>query len=34
VEPNLEEAYLAEIEKADAEEGRERRVEGFAFLDR
>lgn len=32
VEPNLEEAYLAEIEGADAEEGRERRVEGFGFL--
>jgi ABC-type multidrug transport system ATPase subunit len=33
-EPNLEEAYLAEIEKADAEEGRERREERFSFLDR
>jgi ABC-2 type transport system ATP-binding protein len=34
-EPNLEEAYLAEIEKADAEEGRERREEeSFSFLDR
>jgi ABC-type multidrug transport system ATPase subunit len=31
-EPNLEEAYLAEIERADAEEGRERRAESFSFL--
>ena len=31
-EPNLEEAYLAEIERVDALEGRERRVESFSFL--
>ncbi|HXU47114.1 MAG TPA: ATP-binding cassette domain-containing protein, partial [Thermoanaerobaculia bacterium] len=31
-EPNLEEAYLAEIERADAEEGREQRQETFSFL--
>jgi len=34
VEPNLEEAYLAEIERVDAAEGRERREETFSFLDR
>jgi ABC-type multidrug transport system ATPase subunit len=33
-EPNLEEAYLAEIERVDAEEGRERREERFSFLER
>jgi ABC-type multidrug transport system ATPase subunit len=31
-EPNLEEAYLAEIERVDAKEGRERRAESFSFL--
>ncbi len=31
-EPNLEEAYLAEIERVDAAEGRERRAESFSFL--
>jgi ABC-type multidrug transport system ATPase subunit len=34
VEPNLEEAYLAEIERVDAGEGRERKEESFSFLDR
>jgi ABC-type multidrug transport system ATPase subunit len=34
VEPNLEEAYLAEIERVDAGEGRERKEEIFSFLDR
>ncbi|HKV12130.1 MAG TPA: efflux RND transporter permease subunit [Thermoanaerobaculia bacterium] len=33
VEPNLEEAYLAEIDLADAEAGQLRRVERFGFLD-
>ena len=33
VEPNLEEAYLAEIDLADTEAGRLRRVERFGFLD-
>jgi ABC-type multidrug transport system ATPase subunit len=32
VEPNLEEAYLAEIDLADAEAGRERASERFSFL--
>ena len=34
VEPNLEEAYLAEIERTDSADGRERRQETFSFLDR
>jgi ABC-2 type transport system ATP-binding protein len=33
VEPNLEEAYLAEIDLADAQAGKVRRVERFGFLD-
>jgi ABC-2 type transport system ATP-binding protein len=32
VEPNLEEAYLAEIDRADAEAGRIRTAERFSFL--
>ena len=34
VEPNLEEAYLAEIERVEAAAGRQRREESFSFLDR
>jgi ABC-2 type transport system ATP-binding protein len=34
VEPNLEEAYLAEIERADAASGQTRTEETFSFLDR
>ena len=35
VEPDLEEAYLAEIDRVDTAAGRERRCdERFAFLDR